>query len=369
MISQGGVRRPPRRKGAGGNEAIMTIAGLTKGLVVTHIPDMKYLRDEFGVTVRDPGVMPRKHWNHLVQWGVTLFMSFWVCVARASVSPYPAPNSGFPASPHYTVSIEQNGNAHPAFVHLSEAQWRANISKDISYTGFSFEGPVQVTVRNLKAPFQKARVLPSSRNIRVFRKGNDAITFTLEKPGQFAVEFDESILHPLLVFADAPETDVPSPNTPKLHYFGPGVHNLPVQGLILRPGENVYLGPGAFVKGRIYGQDTPGARVYGRGILSGQHLPGQPVGEYSVPHMVHFDKTSPNVLIEGVTIIASPHFNIVAEGAESIIRNVKIMGWWLGTDGIGTGRDSLVEDCFIKANDDSIKWKGISYQRYRHHTG
>ena len=303
----------------------------------------------------DPGVMTPVYWKHLVRIGVAIFLPFCVCVAQASVSPYPAPTPDFPASPHYAVSIEQKGEAHPAFVHRSEAQWRTNISKDISYTGFAFEGPVQVTVRNLIAPFQKARVLPSSRNIIVTRKDSDAITFTLDKPGQFAIEFDESIMHPLLVFADAPETDVPSPGTPKLHHFGPGVHNLPAQGLILRPGENVYLAPGAFVKGRIYGQDTPGSRVYGRGILSGQHLPGQPVGEYSVPHMVHFDKTSPNVLIEGITLVASPHYNIVAIGADSTIRNVKMMGWWLGTDGISTGPNGLIVDCFIKANDDSIK--------------
>jgi hypothetical protein len=37
------------------------------------------------------------------------------------------------------------------------------------------------------------------------------------------------------------------------------------------------------------------------------------------------------------------------------VRNVKLLGWnWLG-DGVFAGRRAVVEDSFIKANDDSIK--------------
>jgi hypothetical protein len=71
--------------------------------------------------------------------------------------------------------------------------------------------------------------------------------------------------------------------------------------------------------------------------------------------MVHFDRTAPGVTVEGITIVGSPHYNIVASGSGSTIRNVKMIGWWYGTDGIGTGPNALVEDCFIKVNDDAIK--------------
>jgi hypothetical protein len=114
---------------------------------------------------------------------------------QATLQTYPAPHDAFPASPHYVVTVEQNGQKQSAFVHLSKAQWRTNRSKDVSYTGFAFEGSVRVTVENRVGTFEAARVLPSSRAIAIERQG-DSISFELDRSGQFAVEFDERIEHP-----------------------------------------------------------------------------------------------------------------------------------------------------------------------------
>jgi hypothetical protein len=38
-----------------------------------------------------------------------------------------------------------------------------------------------------------------------------------------------------------------------------------------------------------------------------------------------------------------------------VVRNIKLLGWYYGTDGIGTGPGGLIEDCFLKCNDDALK--------------
>ena len=32
-----------------------------------------------------------------------------------------------------------------------------------------------------------------------------------------------------------------------------------------------------------------------------------------------------------------------------------MMGWWFSTDGISSGENSIIENCFFKINDDAIK--------------
>jgi hypothetical protein len=90
-------------------------------------------------------------------------------------------------------------------------------------------------------------------------------------------------------------------------------------------------------------------------VLSGQHLPPNPPGTYTVPHLVEFAGASDRVHVEGITLVASPHYFLLTRGADCVVRNVKLLGWYYGTDGVGTGPRGLVEDCFLKCNDDALK--------------
>jgi hypothetical protein len=281
-----------------------------------------------------------------------------LCVAAvpafAMLEFYPAP-SGVEASPHYTVRVSQAGRSGAAFVHFSPAQWKTNVSKNVSWASFAFEGRARISVtRHAGTDFNECRVLPSSRDIAVSRDGS-TVSFEIDRPGQFSVEFDGSIEHPLLVFADPPERDVPARDDPNVLWYGPGLHELGEGFIEPRAGQTVYLAPGALVRGRIRASDAHDVRITGRGILSGQHLPANPPGTYTAPHLLELSGASERAVIEGITLVASPHYNIVARGDRSVVRNVKMMGWWYGTDGIATGTNGLVEDCFIKANDDALK--------------
>ena len=66
-------------------------------------------------------------------------------------------------------------------------------------------------------------------------------------------------------------------------------------------------------------------------------------------------QASQNMLIEGVTLVDGPRYNIRALAQYTTIANVKVISWWFSTDGIVGGRKSLIQDSFVKVNDDSIK--------------
>lgn len=266
-------------------------------------------------------------------------------MSHAKLVVYPKPN-GLAASDQYAVQVIQNDRARAAFVYMTEAQWRTNRSKTTSWTTFSFSGSVTVKVTKLQGTFSTCKILPSHYGIAPRVDGN-SVSFDLDRPHKVSVEFDGDITHPMLVFADPLEKDVSSANDPNVVYFGPGVHEIG-DGFKLRSDTILYLAGGAYVKGRIDSRDIENITIAGRGILSGEDY------ERKTAHLVQLRNTR-NLLIEGVTLVNSPHFNLSLRGKNHTVRNVKMIGWYFSTDGVCTGYDSLVEDCFFKVNDDAVK--------------
>ena len=270
---------------------------------------------------------------------------------------YPPPE-GIPASDQYAVSVTQNGVRRDSFAYKVCAQQpETNREKTTSWTTFSFSGKVEVSVRKLRGSFSSCRVLPSSRRIKPSVRG-DTATFELRAPGQYAVEFDGNIAHPLLIFANPLERDVPKKSDPNVVYFGPGVHD-PGE-LTIRSGQTIYLAGGACVRERIVGENVVNASIQGRGVLSGELFPkgGDP--------MIHIRGwRSRHVRIEGITLVQSPQYNISLAGVGHAVRNVKMISWYFSTDGVGLGLYGLVEDCFFKVNDDAVKlyWTAMIVRR------
>jgi hypothetical protein len=270
-----------------------------------------------------------------------------IALAAAHASP--------PASPHYEVEVSREGAMAPVFTHFSKAQKTdTNLAADVSWASVPFAAPLTVRVTNHRNDFTRARILPSSRAVEV-RIQDGSVEFQIDRPGQIAVEFDENPTHPLFIFVDPPERDVPSPHDPGIIYFAPGEHHLGERFIEPKAGQTVYLAPGAVVHGRIKLVHAPGVTIRGRGILRGGHLPANPPDTYTVPHAIEADRDSPETTVEGITIVESPHYKILLRGDDCTVRNVKMIGWWFGTDGVGTGRRALVEDCFFRCNDDSLK--------------
>ena len=273
----------------------------------------------------------------------------------AEVWTYPSPGDEFKSS-KYEIIVYQNDEAQSSFTYQDknpDAKLAKRMTDFNHFTTFSFKGPVQIEVRLLATSATGSEVRPLSAGIEPIIKGN-SIGFSIEKPGKFWIKVPGLEEHPLLIFADPPEIDIPNRNSKDVLWFEAGkVHDIGGK-YQLRSGQTVYIEGGAYVKGTMTGRNLKDVRICGRGILSGIDFPRK-AGPQSIPwNMLQFDGPGDQT-VEGITIIQPPHFLILSRG-KIITTNVKIMGWHHQTDGWGGGDDSIIEDSFIKANDDIVKF-------------
>ena len=128
------------------------------------------------------------------------------------------------SSPYYKVELVQENISKNSFVYAMNAMHTTNNSKSTSWVNFSFEGTIKVKVTVLHKEVDFAQVLPRSSHIKVDVLDSETIQFELSKAGHYSVEFEKGIFieHPLLIFANPLETDVPSKNDENVIYFGAG---------------------------------------------------------------------------------------------------------------------------------------------------
>ncbi|ASW55523.1 hypothetical protein [Plantactinospora sp. KBS50] len=278
--------------------------------------------------------------------------------AGPALSLYPGP-SGVAASNRYAVTV----NGQSSFTYQALARKTdTNREEDTSWTSFSFSGSVTVQVTALnQSGLTGCMVRPYAAAIAT-SYANNVCTFTMSQPRNVSVEFNPNIhnpiAHPMLVFANPPENDVPpATGDPNVRYFGPGVHYLGA-GQVLQDNQTIYLAGGAYLQAAFI---APGAvhnlTIKGRGIIDGLFLDtGDQDLNKNQPGIIDIaDQSSTNVLIEGITIVNAPRFNVRALAQYTTIENVKTMSWWYSTDGMVGGNKSLLENNFVKSNDDSIK--------------
>ncbi len=222
-----------------------------------------------------------------------------------------------------------------------------------AFAGFTVTAPATVTVTS-PAPLGRVRVRPANAAAVQAIEG-DTITLRIDGPTKLSIEPDGR--HGgLLLFADPPEADRPNPDSPKVRYYGPGVHRAGV--IELHDDETLYLARGAIVEGGVRADGAKNVRVMGRGILC-----GDPWGwrEGPQPHMLMFNDCE-NLLVEGITIRCSWQWTLRPFASRRVtIRNVKLCcGKNLNDDGIDpcSTSDVLIEDCFVRTHDDCISIKG-----------
>jgi hypothetical protein len=215
-------------------------------------------------------------------------------------------------------------------------------------------GSVQIEIQSRLA-VQSAVVRPTSLGIRPVVKGN-CISFSLNRPGPVVVEVNGTH-HALHLFASPPETNAPTPTTPGVRFFGPGVHR---PGKIeLKNDETVYLAGGAVVYGSIQATGVKNIRVVGRGILDvGPFERGKGGGA------VRLSDCS-NVTIEGIVMRDPDVWCCSLFGCSQVtISNVKLVGLWrYNADGIDVcnSQDVVVSDSFVRAFDDALVLKGLKF--------
>ncbi|MEE9493043.1 MAG: Calx-beta domain-containing protein [Gammaproteobacteria bacterium] len=282
----------------------------------------------------------------------------------------------------FAVTLKQKNQIVDSFVYTSVNNAKPGWSGTLNYmqkanhwTTFSFAGEVDVTARRLDGKaIQTCIVRPLSLGVQP-RIAGDKCVFRLNRQARVSVEIDERkqvsrflkhtgnvtkniVQHPLFVFANPLETDIPKAGDPGVLYYGPGVHNIGKKKL-LNNNTQVYIAGGAYVIGnfRARQKDPQNISIRGRGILTGKGLT-ETADEHNQwgNHTIDFTlgKKGRNLLIEGITI-ADPLRSCIVSYNSVDIRNVKLFSWSHRNDGITAGQGSIIEDSFIKVTDDNMK--------------
>jgi hypothetical protein len=285
-------------------------------------------------------------------------------------------------SDRFAVRISQNGVTRSSFVYQSHNDATPNWSGTLNYmqvanhwTTFSFDDSVEVEASRLDGKtIRSCIVRPLSFNIQTRVEGNSCY-FTLDHPVKVSVEIDENtsikgnfnqigpitkqiVKHPLFVFADPIETNIPNATDPWVIYYGPGIHRIG-KGYPLANNTQVYIAGGAYVIGTFTSaQSNPSNIVIrGRGILSGLDLT-ESANESAQwqNHSIDFSKGShgSGLKIKGITI-TDPLRSCIVSYNPIVIKNIKLFSWNHRSDGIIAGNNSRIVDNFIKVQDDNIK--------------
>lgn len=284
---------------------------------------------------------------------------------RADVNTYPAPE-GVVASTRYAVEMD----GRSVFIHETQAVNGGTAA----FGSFDFRGTVAVAVRMTRpagAPAPDVKIRPLSWGITPRVQG-DTVHFTLDQPRHVTLEVD-GFDHALHLFANPIDDEPVDPCDPAVIYFGPGVHD--IETFDLRSGQTLYLAGGAVLRCRLIpgekpreeknwaGQkvyrhlvtaaDADGVRIRGRGVIDMSQLPWHARSGIMIVR-------SRDVLIEGITIVDAPAWNIATfECTDVRVENVKLLGHRLNSDGVNlcNTQRGRVTRCFSRTNDDAFSVK------------
>ncbi|MBW2623355.1 MAG: hypothetical protein JRD68_10650 [Deltaproteobacteria bacterium] len=270
---------------------------------------------------------------------------------------YPVP-SGEQASTDYSVQI--NGLPVQALSAQVDDRYKAvphDFGNSYPFIQFDFSGLAGIRIHAPGRDLSKVIVRPQSKNINSKIIDENTIVLTLTEPCILSVEPDGR-KRPLLIFANAPEQDVPREGDAGVLYFGPGIHR-PESGVVeVKSNQTVYLAGGAVLEGTLRVEEAENVTIRGRGVLSGNRWEWRQGPGYMIDIV-----NSKNIRIDGIVVRGAPRWTIVPTGSENVtVSNVKICNSAVkfNDDGINpvNSRHIIVRDCFIRTADDCIAIKG-----------
>jgi hypothetical protein len=221
-------------------------------------------------------------------------------------------------------------------------------------TYFDFEGKVKVeiTVSKLKE-IKSCTVIPTAYGIKPSIKGQ-TVTFYIEKPGFYTVQFNNSVNRAVHIFANPIEKDIPNKDDKNVVYIGPGEWN--IDDIALENGQTLYISGGAVVHTTIHGTLLNNVTIRGRGILDGGIWKSwtQPGEIARVPVDL---RNSNNITVEGI-ILSNPNAWALSlyDCENAKINNVKIITARPNGDGITlqSSKNINVSNSFVRSWDDSL---------------
>ena len=330
---------------------------------------------------------------------------------------YP-PVPGLAASEHYTVrvrtatdgsqwqgafawetvckTIEKNTDAY--FDHL--AGWTH------TYVNFETAGAVEIEIaRTNGQPIHAAAVHPlrkasacSIKNGKAFVRLADPCLVAVDIDGQMDAQdtgkgYNGPPIHTISIFANPPLVGKPKPDDPGVLtvkpgetppsdgpwttlYFLPGVHDVGL-AFPLRPDRQYFIPGDALVYGTLSNRkwgDGHDIRIFGHGTLSGSRLHHPEYVRPAISEKEHGRYRPIEVLgatdtrVEGITIADSATHSLMLvspykAGHPNKVQWTKIFTWRANGDGINPFGNTLVEDCFLRTQDDSLYVNGLGIRR------
>jgi len=331
---------------------------------------------------------------------------------------YP-PVPGLPPSCQYTIRVRTAGAGQDdwrspfAFITTckavdkkSDAYFGSLAGWTHTYVNFETEVAVEVEIsRATGQPIRTAAVHPR-RKASSCTVTNGKALVALDKPCLVAVDIDGQMdgqntgkgykgppIHTLSLFANPLISEKPRPDGPdvlavkpgerppadgpwKTLYFLPGVHEIGA-GFPVHANRRYYIPGDAIVYGTFNNRKWENGhhiRIFGLGTLSGARLkhpayivpaiPQDKVSCYDPIEIVGAADTS----VEGITLADSAHHSLMlvagyAPDRPTDVRWLKIFTWRANGDGINPFGNVLVEDCFIRTQDDSLYVNGRGIRR------
>ncbi len=251
---------------------------------------------------------------------------------------------------------------------------------------FSFSGEVTIKVKRLDGgSLEGVEVFPKVKDYQ-YTVESDHVAITLDEWAYIFVEFpDLESEEPLFIFADPKETSVPNTSASTVEvitndmsiyeikallessekstfYFSPGVYDFaptitdssyPGYQIPLVSSKSYYIAGGAVIIGSFYSTSCSNHKMYGRGVVttSGKERIEDSAG---IPYTLYYQEGGDGCTLEGIHFCAPSHFAVLSRN-NLYTTNCKMMGWWHQTDGWGGGDYAVVENCFMKADDDFVK--------------
>lgn len=346
-----------------------------------------------------------------------LLLKPWVACAAEELLVY-QPVPGLAASEHYKVrvrpasdgsewrsafawetackTVEKNTDAY--FDHL--AGWTH------TYVNFETAGAVEIEITRANGqPILTAAVHPH-RKASACSVTDGKVLVRLDKPCLVAVDIDGQMdgqdtgkgytgppIHTISLFANPLLADKPKPQDPGVLavkpgdtppsdgpwttlYFLPGIHDVGL-AFPLRANRHYHIPGDAMVYGTFSNRkwgDGHHIRISGHGTLSGSRLKHPMFVEPAISEKEHGLYRPIEVIgttdtrVEGITIADSATHSLMLVGPYKAghpneVKWTKIFTWRANGDGINPFGNTLIEDCFLRTQDDSLYVNGPGIRR------
>jgi hypothetical protein len=224
------------------------------------------------------------------------------------------------------------------------------------FTTFPCDRPLDIEIEIPKTD-KKVSISPKRYKIEPTVNGNK-VSFQIPNPMNIVLEFEG--MPQLFIYANAPAVNIPDANSPNVKYFKAG-QVYEVGMLEMHDNETLYIEGGAVVRGCIRATSAKNIRIAGNGVLDASYFTRGIDGHRSIVL-----EDCKNSVIEDIIMIEPQSWMIVLGICENItVRNVKELGYYLGTDGIDIVgcKHIKVENCIFRNGDDCAVIKSLSLKR------